>query len=541
MIFRIIITLLLGIPAMWLALRHNMHMLQLNVYINSEQLVWVKKNIRQQWLLIFAFGLGFVRLLLATSKEVTLAGIIPDILSWLTLLLIIVIYKALIRINSKKKLVFTARVKRMIATIFVIEAIILITLLLILGWDSIVGILMVIVGGQIFLGMLANTINHPIETYIKNYYIKDAEKILRSNPNLIIVGVTGSYGKTSVKFYLQTLLQEHFNVLVTPESYNTPMGIVKTIRSSLKRTHEIFICEMGARYVGEIKEICDIVHPDHGLITSIGPQHLDTFGGIENIIKTKFELADGVPDGGMLFLNGDNDYINEYLKEKAEKYSQKDKVFYYADEAKSGLACEINGYIASGIKVSRFGTEFTATAPSGETEKFNMKLIGEHNVINVIGAIAVASRLGVSLKDLKIPVRKLKPAPHRMEIKDYGTVTIIDDAFNSNPVGSKAAVETLALFDGIRILITPGMVELGEEEDVYNYKFGTYAAEACDYILLVGEKHTVPIRKGALEAGFPEQNCRVFDKVEDAISHAYAIRGEGHKYILLENDLPDNY
>lgn len=541
MIFRIIITLLLGIPAMWLALRHNMHMLQLNVYINSEQLVWVKKNIRQQWLLIFAFALGFVRLLIATSKEVTPGSIIPDILSWLTLLLIIVIYKALIRINSKKKLVFTARVKRMIATIFVIEAIILIALLLILGWDSIVGILMVIVGGQIFLGMLANTINHPIETYVKNYYIKDAEKILRSNPNLVIVGVTGSYGKTSVKFYLQTLLQEHFNVLVTPESYNTPMGIVKTIRSSLKRTHEIFICEMGARYVGEIKEICDIVHPDHGLITSIGPQHLDTFDGIENIIKTKFELADELPDGGMLFLNGDNEYINKYMNEKAEEYSQKDKVFYYADEVKSGFACEINGYIASGIKVSRFGTEFTATAPSGETEKFNMKLIGEHNVINVIGAIAVASRLGVSLKDLKIPVRKLKPAPHRMEIKDYGTVTIIDDAFNSNPVGSKAAVETLALFDGIRILITPGMVELGEEEDVYNYKFGTYAAEACDYILLVGEKHTVPIRKGALDAGFPEQNCRVFDKVEDAISHAYAIRGEGHKYILLENDLPDNY
>lgn len=541
MILRIIITLLLGIPAMWLALRHNMHMLQLNTYVNSEHLVWIRKNIRQQWLLIFAFAWGFVELLLAIGKEVTPGGIIPDILSWLILLLIIVIYKALIRISSKKKLVFTARVKRMIATIFVIEAIVLISSLLILGLHSIVGILMLLVGGQIFLGMLANTVNHPIETYVKNYYIKDAEKILRSNPNLIIVGVTGSYGKTSVKFYLQTLLQEHFNILVTPESYNTPMGIVKTIRSSLKPTHEIFVCEMGARYVGEIKEICDIVHPDHGLITSIGAQHLDTFDGIENVVKTKFELADEVPDGGMLFLNGDNDYINEYVNKKAEEYSQKEKNFYFADEAKYSLFCEINGYFASEIKVSRFGTEFTASSPSGETEKFNMKLIGGHNVINVMGAIAVANRLGVSLKDLKIPVRRLKPAPHRMEIKDYGTVTIIDDAFNSNPVGSKAAVETLALFDGIRILITPGMVELGEEEDEYNYKFGIYAAKACDYILLVGEKQTLSIRKGVLEAGFSEQNCRIFDKVEDAISHAYAIRGQGHKYILLENDLPDNY
>ena len=208
--------------------------------------------------------------------------------------------------------------------------------------------------------------------------------------------------------------------------------------------------------------------------------------------------------------------------------------FYYSESDGAG-------YTASDVKVSSLGTEFTVTAPDGESERYQMKLIGAHNVINVMGAVAVANRFGIALKDLRIPVRRLRPAPHRMEMKENGDVTIIDDAYNSNPIGSRAAVETLALFDGIRILITPGMVELGEEEAEYNRLFGTYAADCCDWILLVGAKHTEPIREGIMSKGFSEKRCLTFDKVEDAINYAYKIKGQGHKYILLENDLPDNY
>ena len=170
-----------------------------------------------------------------------------------------------------------------------------------------------------------------------------------------------------------------------------------------------------------------------------------------------------------------------------------------------------------------------------------MKLLGAHNVINVAGAIAVANKLGVKLKDLKVPVRRLQSVEHRMQLREHGLVTIIDDAFNSNPVGSRAAVETLKMFDGIRIMITPGMVELGDKEEEYNYKFGTYAADCCDHILLVGKKRTKPIYDGALSRGFSEDRIRAFDKLEEALSCAYEIKGQGHKYILLENDLPDNY
>ena len=169
-----------------------------------------------------------------------------------------------------------------------------------------------------------------------------------------------------------------------------------------------------------------------------------------------------------------------------------------------------------------------------------MRLIGAHNVINVAGAIAAANTLGIPLSDLKIPVRRIQPVPHRMQMREHGQVTIIDDAYNSNPVGSKAAVETLAMFDGIRILITPGMVELGDKEKEYNYKFGTYAADCCDYILLVGKKHTQPIVEGLKNAGFPQENIHVVGNLEESTTLLHSIMKAGD-VVLYENDLPDNY
>lgn len=520
MIVTLIIIAVLTVPALFLSLRYNMHMFQLNGYKNGEHVHWIKKNLRIQWVMYFTFLLGLVR--------VFVPSIVFDIFLILVLLLDITVYNAMRKMNTKKKLVYTARVKRMLVTIAVVVALVITLSAVFLGYERLNGILLMLIGLQVVMNLLANLINRPMELGINKHYINDAKRKLKSVSGLKIIGVTGSYGKTSVKFYLQTLLQGKFNVLVTPESYNTPMGVVKTIRGSLKPTHEIFVCEMGARHVGDIKELCDIVHPHHGIIASIGPQHLETFFNMDNIKNTKFELADALPEGGMLFLNGDN----EFIQDKAAEY--KNKTFYYSE--KTG-----EGYQAKDISVSQFGTDFTVVAPNGETETFQMRLIGSHNVINVVGAIAVANKLGISLKELKIPVRKIQPVPHRMAMRDHGLVTIIDDAYNSNPVGSKAAVETLAMFDGIRILITPGMVELGDKEAEYNYKFGTYAADCCDYILLVGKKHAAPIKEGVLSKGFPEEKCLVYDKLEDAVSYAYGIKGQGHKYILLENDLPDNY
>lgn len=530
-----ILCAMLTLPAFLYVLRYNLHMFQLNGYKNGEHIHWLKKNVSRQYLLIMIGLLGFL--------SMCLPGIVTLILQAAAALICLRYYLYLKKTNTKKKLVYTARVKRLILTDSILTILLLALTGGFLGIKRIAGALAILTTLQIIALVAANWINRPVEGMINQHYINDAKKKLRSVPDLTVIGVTGSYGKTSVKYYLDTLLKEHFEVLITPESYNTPMGVVKTIRGSLKPSHQIFICEMGARHVGDIKEICDIVHPEHGIITSVGPQHLETFFNMENIVNTKFELADALPEVGLLFLNGDNEYIRNH----SARY--KNKIFYTtgewakAKELESQIEeGEVSRYYQTGdVKLSRTGTEFTVTAPDGEKETFQMRLLGEHNVINVAGAIAVANTLGIPLRQLKVPVRRIQPVAHRMQLLERGNYTIIDDAFNSNPVGSRAAVETLKQFEGVRILITPGMVELGEKEEEYNYKFGTYAADCCDYILLVGEKHTEPIYRGVLESGFSQERCRVFEKLEDALSFAYSIKDEGHKFILLENDLPDNY
>lgn len=530
-----ILCAVLTLPAFLYVLRYNLHMFQLNGYKNGEHIHWLKKNVSRQYLLILIGISGIL--------SMCLPGIVTLLLQTAAVLICMKYYFYLKKTNTKKKLVYTARVKRLILTDSILVILLLVLTGVFLGVSRIAGAFAILTMLQIIALVIVNWINRPVEGMINQHYINDAKKKLRSVPDLTVIGVTGSYGKTSVKYYLDTLLKEHFEVLITPESYNTPMGVVKTIRSSLKPSHQIFICEMGARHVGDIKEICDIVHPEHGIITSVGPQHLETFYNMDNIVNTKFELADALPEVGLLFLNGDNEYIRNH----SGKY--KNKIFYTTGEWAKARELEsqieegeVPQYYQTGdVKLSRTGTEFTVTAPDGEKETFQMRLLGEHNVINVAGAVAVANTLGIPLKQLKVPVRRIQPVAHRMQLLERGNYTIIDDAFNSNPVGSRAAVETLKQFEGVRILITPGMVELGEKEEEYNYKFGTYAADCCDYILLVGEKHTAPIHKGVLESGFSQERCRVFEKLEDALSFAYSIKAEGHKFILLENDLPDNY
>jgi UDP-N-acetylmuramoyl-tripeptide--D-alanyl-D-alanine ligase len=366
-----------------------------------------------------------------------------------------------------------------------------------------------------FSPIIANIICYPIENGYRKYYIKDAKRILKE-VNPIVIGITGSYGKTSMKYFLTTLLQAKFETLMTPESFNTPMGVVKTIREQLRGKHQIFVCEMGARQVGDIKELCDIVHPKYGIITSIGEQHLETFKTVDNIIKTKYELANAAE---ILFLNGDNEHIKKNIPNKTH--------FLY------GLTAE--NYKAQDIKVTTTGTVFGVN----EFEDLQVKLVGEHNIQNLTGAIAVALYLGVDIEDIKLRLKKIVSPPHRLELKRQNGVTILDDAYNSNPAGCAAALKTLSLFDGVKILITPGMVELGENQNECNRTFGEQAAHSCDFVFLVGKKQTAPIYDGLKSQNFPDEKIRIFEDVKLAISQALSLSGE--KIILLENDLPDNF
>jgi len=375
---------------------------------------------------------------------------------------------------------------------------------------------------SLFLPIIANIINAPFEKLNNLRYINDAKRIINSHKNLITIGITGSYGKTSTKFFLHKLLSVKYNTLMTPESFNTTLGVVKTIRNDLKATHEIFICEMGLKWLGDIKEICEIVKPKHSMLTSIGPQHLETMKTLENIINEKFEIVNCIDsENGMVFLNYDNEFIaNRKLDKNLIKY---------------GLVEGDKDYRASDISVSEKGSCFTVNGVNFET-----RLLGSHNVQNITGAIACANKLGIELKDLFLPVKRLEPVPHRLQIINKGTDIIIDDAFNSNPVGANAALDVLKMFSGMRILVTPGMIELGEKEFELNKAFGFHAGECCDYAVLIGEKQAVPIKEGLLENSFPEEKIKVFKTLNEGLEFVYGINSE-QKVILLENDLPDNY
>ena len=493
-----------------LLFRKHVHIFQLNGYKPEVQKKWVKENI-EELLLRTVWALGAVFLL----KELGALGAV------LCAALFLIVAALNLPKKAKKPLVFTARVKRLACTFFILCCI-----PPLLGFSAPDGeafgalLMSFVLVGAPWLVITANTLNKPVEKAVDDRYIKDARRILSECPDLKVIGVTGSYGKTSVKFFLEKLLSVKYNVLVTPLNYNTTLGVVRTVRENLRPTHEIFVCEMGARNVGDIKEICDLVHPQMGVITAIGPQHLESFKSLANVVKTKFELADSLPENGVFFGNMDDEEIR----------NRKVAV------CTVGYGTLRGDFRAENVTAGEKGLRFTVNGVEFET-----KLLGRHNVQNITGAIAVAAALGIPLEKLRNPVRQLEAVEHRQQLRGGGDRLVIDDAYNSNPAGAKAALETLAMFDGLRILVTPGMVELGEKQTELNTEFGRQAAACCDRAVLVGKKQAAPIRAGLLEAGFPEEHIRVADTVEEAIRMADSFPAEGRRVILLENDLPDNY
>lgn len=346
-------------------------------------------------------------------------------------------------------------------------------------------------------------------------------------PDLKIIGITGSYGKTSTKYILSTILGQKYNILKTPKSFNTKMGIAKTINENLKPTHQVFVCEMGADEPGEIKQLCDFVHPDIGIITSIGEQHLETFGSLENIKKTKFELVDSLSKDGLAFLNYEDENIKSVKTEKNKiTYGESKKYTYYA----------------TNIKIGEYGSEFNIHTKSGEEIPVKTKLLGEHNIINIVGAVAVAKELGLTNSEIQLGIKLLKPVEHRLELKQYvNGAIIIDDAYNANTKGAKMAVEVLGRFKTKRkILITPGIVELGDKMYEYNKRFGKQAAPNCDYVILVGENQAKPIYDGLIEENFNKDNIFIVNNFNEAKERMYNIM-DSNTVILLENDLTDNY
>lgn len=442
------------------------------------------------------------------------------------------LFKRCKRKKQKKPFVWTVRAKRLIVFSILIP---LIPLSVIAFFTSSLFLLYFLIL-QIFIQIaginliLTNIFLFPIEKGFNLFYlIKARNKMKKLMP--MVIGITGSYGKTSVKHIIGHILSKKYKTLITKESYNTLMGVCKVINNELK-DEEVFVVEMGAYKRGDIRKLCKLVRPKIGVLTGIGIQHLERFKTIENIKKAKFEIILSLPPSGIAIVNNDDEVCKGLMNEVKIK-----KVGYRMSLESGVRSLKSEGIImAEDVEMDVSGIKFRV----GET-MFQTGLLGRHNVSNILAGIAVAKELGIEIKKIKEAIEELSFIPHRLQlIRNPNNVFVLDDSYNSNPVGVDEALSCLSLFKGRKILVTPGMIELGIKEYEENKKFGKKAADVCDIVILVGEKRTKPIFDGLMEKRFQEKNIIIVHSLEMAQKELEKIIKPGD-CILFENDLPDTY
>jgi UDP-N-acetylmuramoyl-tripeptide--D-alanyl-D-alanine ligase len=401
----------------------------------------------------------------------------------------------------------------------------------------ITGVGLVIYHLAVLILPLANVVLYPVEAGFRRMFVGRARRHL-SDAGPVVIGITGSYGKTSTKEYLAHILNARYRVLATPKSYNTLMGVCLVINSELAsgEAYDYFIVEMGAYIEGEIRRICDLTKPQISIMTAVGPQHLERFGSLEATARAKYEIIEALPPDGVGVFNWDNHYVRA-LYEKGYPQTRIAVSWENADHATQLR------FLARNVRQTVDGLAFDVVDTlQDEQQHFSTRLIGQHNVTNILLATAVARHLGLTLTEIAVRVASLEPAEHRLQRKTLpGGITVIDDAYSANPVGAQNVLDVLALYEnGRRVLITPGIVELGPLQDQENYKLGVRAAQVCTDIILVGIEQTRPIQKGVREAGFDEEHLYVFDTREEAIAWFNRELKEGDTVLFL-NDLPDTY
>lgn len=448
--------------------------------------------------------------------------------------------------KTKKPLVYTPRVIRLFATLIIISAIII----LFVFWFTATPIeeftldawaffkfnsflLFVSIVTPIIL-LIANTTNQPIEKIVHwGYFTKAKRKLAKSS--MVKIGITGSYGKTSTKFFLSAILSEKFVTLCPPSSYNTPMGISKIINSTDLKKYQYFVAEMGADHKGEIDLLCKLVNIDYGILTSIGLQHLETFGTIDNIVETKFAILENIPENNFGVYNYDSELIVDHLSQ----YKAQSKLYCYSIIEKSFEKVSI---FAENIKHTRKGLEFDAYLWNGEVYNIKTALLGRHNASNLLAAILTAKLIGLSKEEICRGIDKITPVEHRLQLIDNNNgILVLDDAFNANLPGATEALRVLNEIEGgKKIVVTPGLIDLGDKEDEHNKIFGERIYKYCDIAILVGRMKTKKIQEGLSESGFNENNLYIVNSLEESKNILAKIIKIGD-VVLFENDLPDAF
>ncbi len=365
-----------------------------------------------------------------------------------------------------------------------------------------------------FLLMAANAVTGVFEEWRNRRFVKWAGMVLEKS-GVIRIGIVGSYGKTSVKNILATILSEKYSVIATPESYNTPMGIAKTVHSNECEGKQIFIAEMGARKAGDIKELCELVKPNYAIFTGICEQHIQTFGSLDAIWAEKSEI---LKCGAKKVVCGHG--LKDRLQENDEHIL-----------LEQGVGEVHYGAIATAFELELYG----------QTVAVKTSLLGKSAVENIRLAVDLCVELGLTAEEIVRGIEKLKPIPHRLQLIENNGVYILDDGYNTSPTGAEEAIAALGRFGGRRCIVTPGIIECGVLEEKLNGELGAKLAKAgFDKVILVGETLVGAVKNGYESAGGNMESCttvKTLDGAKAALSE-WLQKGDA---VLFLNDLPDVY
>ena len=511
-----------------------LHLLQLKHYEGARLMLWLK---RRSELLQLSELVPLVALYGAAVANVSVGQ------HWVAgALMLITTPIAYVGVSdwrrpAAKPLMLTPRAKRLLAVSLLPALLMLLAavMLAIVG-PGVVSIAVVLGIGWLLLALAAQVLLlacmalKPVEARVNASFVASAKEALaRVKP--LSIGITGSYGKTTTKFCLGAVLSADRPTFVTPSSFNSHLGVVKAINEGLQDEHEAFVAEMGMFRRGDISELCELTHPSIGVLTAIGPMHLERLGSIDEIAAAKAELLEALPDDGSFVTNGDDERCLQIAATS------------HVPVTLFGIENEDAQVRAANIALVSGRTELDLILPGTEPVHVSAQLLGSHNVLNLLAAAAVGhvlkidpQRIATALGSVQAPEHRLSPIHNAA-----AGIVVIDDAYNSNPDGAAAALQVLEEHEAARrLLVTPGMVELGHVEEEANRTFGAQAASVCDLVILVGPQRTKPIREGLIEAGMADESIHVVTDIAAATTLLGAMTRAGD-VILFENDLPDTY
>lgn len=520
---------------------------QIEEYMNLRYVRWVLAS-RTRWLInrtLIAWGIGAIFSFMFSEAP---DGFLPGAIGIIT---------AMIAVfppdegEIKKKFRATARAKRLLgasfaaAILFIVIGSLLANNALSESAPEIRVIAQGMIGFAAFLLapiwlIIGNLLMTPVEAAFRARFIAKAGAVL-AEINPVVIGITGSYGKTTTKTFLTHILNGRYKAYPTPKSYNTLMGVCIAINNDLATDHSVdyFICEMGAYIPGEIKRLCDLTHPQISIVVEIGPQHLERFGTLENTAAAKYEIIKELPPDGVGVFNWDNPQIREMV----ERGYPETRLTVSRTVDPAHVKNAIPRFVASEIVESLDGLTFRVTDTlTSDTELFSAPLLGIHNITNILLATAAAVHERMTLREIARRVRDLKPAESRLVAQTSPEgITIINDAYSANPTGIVSALAVLGMYQtGRRLLITPGMVELGDLMERENTRLGEIAAQHATDVILVGSKQTEPILNGLRGAQFAADHIHVVETLSEAVAWYQRNLSAGDTVLFL-NDLPDTY